>query len=125
MDAADVAALVQERGGYATADETRTAISEVLNVLGSRDLGGEAKQLAPQLPDGVGELLLGEGEPEEHFGAGEFIHRTQKNLNISTEQAEHPAQAVLSTVTDAVTEGERVSFVNALPHDLSGYTRWS
>ncbi|MGO1524288.1 MAG: DUF2267 domain-containing protein [Nesterenkonia sp.] len=125
MDTADITALAQERGGFASADETRTAISEVLNVLGSRDLGGEAKALAAQLPDGVGELLLGEGEPDEHFGAEEFIDRIQKNLSISKDQAEHTARAVLSTVTDAVSEGERVSFVNALPADLSGYTRWT
>lgn len=125
MDTDQVTELIRERGGFASAEETRTVISEVLNVLGSRDLGGEAENVAAQLPRGMSELLVGEGEPTGKFGAEEFIARVQKNLEISQEQAEHATRAVLSSVTDAVTEGERAQFVAALPNDLSGYTRWS
>ena len=125
METDEVTELIRERGGFDSAEQTRTAISEVLNVLGTRDLGGETENLAAQLPRGMGELLVGHGEPAEQFGAEEFIARIQKNLEITEEQAEHAARAVLSSVTDAVTEGERAKFVNALPNDISGYTRWS
>ena len=125
MDTDQVTELIRERGGFTSAEETRTTISEVLNVLGSRDLGGEAENVAAQLPQGMSELLVGEGEPAEQFGAEEFIARIQKNLDITEEHAENAARAVLSSVTDAVTEGERAQFVNALPQDLTPYTRWS
>lgn len=125
MDTDKVTEMIRERGAFASAEETRTVISEVLNVLGSRDLGGETENLAAQLPRGMGELLLAHGEPGEHFGAEEFITRIQRNLEIPHDQAEGAARAVLSSVTEAVSEGERAQFVNALPQDFTPYTRWS
>lgn len=125
MDTDEVTQLIRERGGFSSAEETRTAVSEVLNVLGSRDLGGEAENLAAQLPQGMGELLVAQGEPAEKFGAEEFFRRVRTNLDISEEQAQHTVRAVLSSVADAVTEGERAKFINSLPNDLSDYALWT
>lgn len=125
VDTAEITELVRQRGRFASAEQTRMVIGTVLSVLGSADLGGEAKNLAAQLPKGFAELLGEKPGQGEQFGAEEFITGIQQRLEITGEQAEVAARAVLSSVTDAVSEGERASFVNALPKDLSGYTRWT
>lgn len=125
MQTEEISDLVRQRGTFNSAEEARKATAEVLTVLASRDLGGEAKNLAAQLPPEFGDLLRQEGQQAETFGADEFLKRLQDKLNQTEEDAEKTARAVLSSVTDAVNPDERASFVNALPQDLSGYARWS
>lgn len=117
--------LVRQRGQLDSEESTRGAIKAVLTVLASRDLKGEADNLAAQLPSGIGEYLQAPDEKLEEFDAQEFLTRVQKQLDSDEQQARLATHAVLSAVTDAVSEGEQISFLNALPNDLSGYARWS
>lgn len=124
MDAQEFTDLVRRRGEYDTEDTTRDAIEAVLTVLATRDLHGEAANLAAQLPSGIAEHLSAPDEKPEEFDAAEFIAKVQKRLDSNEQQARLATQAVLSAMTDAVSDGEQISFMNALPNDLSGYARW-
>lgn len=125
MNTDDVTDLVRRRGEYSSEDEARRVTTEVLTVLGSRDLGGEAARLAAQLPSGFAELLTDPGEDAGRFGEDEFIERLRGRLDQTADQARDAAHAVLSSIAEAVSEGERTDFMAALPADLSGYARWS
>src|SRR5699024_3419452 len=74
-----------------------------------------------QLPDGIGELLLAEERAVERFDSEEFLHRIQQRLGGSAADAELATRAVMSTIVDAVSDGEKVAFVNQLPLGYSQF----
>lgn len=124
MNTDELTDLIRQRGEYDSAESARGAMEAVLTVLAARHTDGEAAKLGAQLPSGIGEHLKApEAKPEE-FDAEEFLARVQKHLDSSEQAAQLATHAVLSSVTDAVSEGEQISFMNALPNDLSGYARW-
>ena len=125
MNTDELTDLIRQRGKYDTAETTRGAIEAVLTVLATRHMDGEAAKLAAQLPSGIGEYLREPEEKPEEFDAEEFLARVQKQLDSNDQQAQTATHAVLSAVTEVVSEGEQISFMNALPNDLSGYARWN
>lgn len=125
MNTTELTELVRQRGGYDSAETTAPVVEAVLTVLGSRTMDGEAANLAAQLPGDFGRFITSGSEKAEEFGADEFIKKVQERLNISETQAQLATHAVLSAMTEAVTPGEQVSFMNALPNDLSSYARWN
>lgn len=112
---------VQNRAGLAGRDEAARTCQAVLGVFGQLKVGGELKDAASQLPKDIDQMLVRAAEPEK-FDAGEFISRIQTQLDISKGEAETAATAVLSTLSTAVTEGERVELVKQLPSDFTGFT---
>ena len=125
METNELTELRRQRGEYDNAETTRGAIEAVLTVLASRDMDGEVAKLAAQLPSGIGEYLRAPHEKPEEFDADEFLSRVQKHLDSTEQQAQLATHAVLSVVTEAVSDGEQISFMNALPNDLSSYARWN
>lgn len=125
MNTDELTERIRQRGDYESTEATRPIIEAVLSVLGTRAMDGEAAALAAQLPRGFSEYIENPAEKPEEFAADEFLSRVQDRLGGTEQEAQLATKAVLSSLADAVTEGEQVSFLNALPNDLSGYARWN
>jgi uncharacterized protein (DUF2267 family) len=115
---------VQERGGFDTRDHAEGATRATLAVLGQRLAGGEPSDLAAQLPDGLAELARYDG-PAESFDTAEFYRRVaeREGTGCTPGQAREHAMAVMSTVVDQITEGERQDLASQLPADYGELLR--
>lgn len=111
-------AVVRERGEYADNDEAQRVTEIVLALLGERLAGGEAKDLASQLPGELQPVLLRASGGGEGYGVEEFLRRAAERLDATPETALWDASAVLSTVADAVSGGE---LNNVLTQLQAGY----
>ena len=109
---------VQERGGFDTREHAERA---TLAVLGQGLAGGEPSDLAAQLP---GELARYDG-PAESFDTAEFYRRVaeREGAGCAPGRAREHAMAVMSTVVDQVTEGERQDLASQLPADYGELLR--
>lgn len=107
-------AKVRDRGNYESAAEAERVTNTVLGLLGRRLAGGEAKDLAAQLPPEVQQPLLvepsegsaGGASGGQGFGVEEFLARAASELDATTETAKWDVSAVLTTVAEAITGGE-------------------
>lgn len=112
-------ARVRERGKHRDQAEAMQITEAVLDVLSSRITGGEAKDLASQLPEPIDRPLLDRStEAAESFGVTEFLARVAERTRVQTRTAEWDASAVLSTVAESVSGGEFNQLLTQLP---SGY----
>ena len=96
---------VANRAGLPRRD-AETLTHAALRVLAERISGGEARDLAAQLP---GELKADLEPPQENaqsFDANEFARRMAERSGLSAAEAEAALVAVLTTVRAAVTPGE-------------------
>lgn len=125
MRTEEINALIQERAALPTPDSAYRAAGAVLTELGRREIGGEGLDVAAQLPEEYKNALSGPGGELETFTEEEFLHRVGSALELNTEEARRVAHAVVSSVTDAVSSGERASFAKALPREFSAYARWN
>jgi uncharacterized protein (DUF2267 family) len=107
---------VAERAG-AEPDEATVFTSATLTTLAERISGGEARDLAAQLPETAKDPLCSTGEPAEAFGADEFVRRVGDRAHVEPDRAEDVARAVLITVREAVTPGEFDDVTSQLPQD--------
>ncbi|MFC0505549.1 DUF2267 domain-containing protein [Micromonospora costi] len=111
-------AAVRQRGEYGSAAEAEAVIRAVLGVLAARLTPDEAHDLASQLPEGIAEILEEQSEPTLRLTVQEFLQRIAAGTGATTRTAEWDAGAVLSTVADAITDGEFNDLITQLP---SGY----
>jgi uncharacterized protein (DUF2267 family) len=88
-----------------------------LRTLGDRISGGEARDLAAQLPKPLKEDLETVPENAEPFGVDEFIRRVSERGQVAPEEARSGAVAVLTTVREAVTPGEFDDVLSQLPQE--------
>lgn len=110
--------LVQNRARLASTGEAAKATRATLDILGERLFGGEAKDLAAQLPQEVGQYLTDGGESES-FGLEEFYGRVAKKEGVDYPVAVHHARAVLSVVREAVSAGEMDDVREQLPDEYN------
>lgn len=108
-------ARIGERGEYAEHTEAERVARGILTVLGERLDGGEAKDLAAQLPADLQDVLLTAPQPPTSLGPEDFLTRVAAVLGTSPETARWDASAVLSTVADAVSDGELNDVLSQLP----------
>jgi uncharacterized protein (DUF2267 family) len=87
-------------------DQAEQLAHATLRTLADRISGGEAKDLAAQLPQPLKDDLHKDREPAEGFDVDEFIRRVSERAHVDPQTAELGAQAVLTTVRQAVTPGE-------------------
>lgn len=109
---------VQNRARLATSGEAVRATRATLEVLGQRLFGGEAKDLAAQLPREVAHYLAAESGSES-FGLQEFFRRVSQREEVELPDAVHHARAVISVVRDSVTEGEMQDVLAQLPEEYT------
>lgn len=126
MQMTEMIDVVQARAGIdsnETANETLIAVAETLS---ERDLDGAQENFAAQLPEELGSVVKkGEKKDREKFDAEEFVSRVGERLGTSQRDTQARTHAALSTMVEAVTEGEQLDLLNALPTDFTPYAVWN
>jgi uncharacterized protein (DUF2267 family) len=89
-----------------------------LATLAERISGGEARDLAAQLPLPLQNALLPASEEAEGFSFEEFVRRTAERAGTDPLVAETAVDAVLAILRDAVTPGEFDDVLSQLPQDF-------
>ena len=98
------------------------AVKATLTVLGQRLEGGEAKDLASQLPGGLADALPNEGGGER-FDVDTFYQRIaeQEGEGVTVAQARQHARAIAKGLETALTDGEWQNFTSQLPKDFQDF----
>jgi uncharacterized protein (DUF2267 family) len=109
---------VQERIGLAESDEARRAITATFSTLCERISGGEASDLADQLPQELKEPLQRAGEDAEEFSLEEFLRRVGEREGVNTDAAREHVSAVMTVLREAVTGGELDDIRAQLPQEF-------
>jgi len=109
---------VQNRARLGTSGEAVRATRATLEVLGQRLFGGEAKDLAAQLPREIAHYLTSD-RGSESFGLQDFFRRVSEREQVELPDAIHHARAVISVVRDSVTEGELQDVLAQLPEEYN------
>jgi uncharacterized protein (DUF2267 family) len=103
-------------------DRAGVLIQATLQTLAERITGGEADDLAAQLPKQMKEWLTRTDEPAESFGLDEFIRRVSERAQVAPGEAGDAARAVFRTLREAVTGGEFDDMMSQLPDEFSELT---
>jgi uncharacterized protein (DUF2267 family) len=107
---------VEERAGLGE-EQARRAIDAVLETFGERIAGGEAEDLAVQLPPVAAEPLRRPGGDPQAIPADEFVRRIAEREGVPEIVAREHARAVLTTVRESVTVDEWRDTVAELPRE--------
>jgi uncharacterized protein (DUF2267 family) len=99
-------------------DKAEQVERATLRTLADRITGGEAQDLASQLPARLKDALRPAHEEAEPFDLDEFIRRVAERGDVSPDEARTATAAVLTTVRDAVTPGEFDDVLSQLPKDF-------
>ncbi|MHA0287621.1 DUF2267 domain-containing protein [Mycobacterium sp. C3-094] len=89
-----------------------------LATLADRISGGEAQDLAAQLPAPLQSALVSTQENAQAFSFEEFVERVAKSADIDRDVAERGVDAVFVTLREAVTPGEFDDVLSQLPSDF-------
>ncbi|HEY0318075.1 MAG TPA: DUF2267 domain-containing protein [Solirubrobacterales bacterium] len=108
---------VEQLAGVGRDTATRAA-QATLSVLGERIAGGEARDLAAQLPPEPASWIASTGNPQR-FDADGFVRRVAKREGVDVETAERHARAVLEALRREVTPDEFEDMVAELPKDYA------
>lgn len=109
---------VQHRARLGSTGEAIQAARATLGTLAERLAGGEAKDLASQLPKEIASYLQQPQKSNGRFSLDEFFHRVSEREHVPVPKAMFHSRAVLSVVTDAVSAGEMQDVRSQLPHDF-------
>jgi uncharacterized protein (DUF2267 family) len=101
-----------------THDRAEALTAATLGTLAERITGGEAKDLAAQLPTELQEPLAGVREAAEAFSFDEFQHRVRARARLDDGEAiADGVRAVFAILGLAVTSGELDDVVSHLPRE--------
>jgi uncharacterized protein (DUF2267 family) len=106
------------RNAELSQEDAATLTGATLATLAERISGGEAQDLAAQLPAPLQTALISAHENAEAFSFKEFVERTAERAGTDTDVAEVAVAAVLATLRDAVTPGEFDDVLSQLPADF-------
>ena len=116
MDYATFTRTAAQRAGVP--EETAERLEHAtLRTLADRISGGEAQDLAAQLPGPLQDDLRLPREDAEAFGVDEFVRRVAERGHVDPGVARTGAAAVLITVREAVTPGEFDDVLSQLPQE--------
>jgi uncharacterized protein (DUF2267 family) len=116
MDYQTFTRTAAERAGLPE-DTVERVERATLRTLADRITGGEADDLASQLPAGLKESLRPPQEDAEAFGVEEFLRRVAERGDVARDEARTGAVAVLTTVREAVSPGEFDDILSQLPQE--------
>lgn len=88
-----------------------------LETLSERLSGGEALDLAAQLPKALHAPLRPRFEAAESFGVDEFVRRVSARAGVDEGQARNGTRTVLATLRQATTAGEFQDVMSQLPKE--------
>lgn len=98
---------IQSVAQLSSREEADRATRATLETLAERLVGDEAKDLASQLPQEIGEYLHGrEGQNGQAFSLQEFYQRVSDKEDADPITAASHARAVFAVLNTAVTPGE-------------------
>lgn len=96
------------------------ATRATFETLAERLAGGEAKDLASQLPQGIAEYLQGPlAGAGEHFSLDDFYWRVSQREAVDLPKAIFHAQAVIAVLSEAVSKGEMDDVRAQLPAEFT------
>ena len=95
------------------------AITATLQTLSERLTGGEATDLAAQLPEELKAPLQRSAEEAEGFSLEEFYGRVAEREGVDIETARNDASAVMSVLRLAVTPGQLDDLMAQLPSEFN------
>jgi uncharacterized protein (DUF2267 family) len=101
MDYHQFMGQVQHRARLATFEQAVKATRATLETLRERLYGGEAANLASQLPEEIGLYLLG-GDTTESFDLDEFFSRVSIREGVDVPEAVFHSRVVFQVMTEAV-----------------------
>lgn len=107
---------VQHRARLASLEEATRATRATLETLGERLYGGEAGNLAAQLPEEIG-LYLRRGGGGESFDLDEFFGRVSLREGTDLPAAVFHARAVMDVLKEAVSPGLLRKVLDQLPEE--------
>jgi uncharacterized protein (DUF2267 family) len=110
-------AQVAQNAGLSEEDAARLTRA-TLATLAERITGGEAQDLAAQLPLPLQNALISAHENAEAFSYQEFVERTAERAGTDPDVAEVAIAAVFVTLRDAVTPGEFDDVLSQLPAEF-------
>ncbi len=112
-------AQVQRRADLSSRDEADRAVRATLETLAERLAGGEAKDLASQLPPEIAvyleQPLAGAGE---HYSLDEFFQRVSEREGVALPDATFHARVVIGLLSEVVTMGEIENVRSQLPAEF-------
>ncbi|SCL31670.1 Uncharacterized conserved protein, DUF2267 family [Micromonospora rhizosphaerae] len=89
-----------------------------LQTLAERISGGQARDLASQLPEELRGCVAKRTENAEPFGLADFLERVQARAGVDLQSATDGARAVLDTLRESISAKEYGDFVDQLPKDF-------
>ncbi|RIV41588.1 DUF2267 domain-containing protein [Micromonospora radicis] len=99
--------------------EQATAIARAtLTTLAERIDGGQARDLADQLPEGLRAYTFAPHEDAESFGLDVFVQRVGGRADVDPEAAQAGIRAVMDTIRAAVAAAEYDDVIAHLPAEL-------
>jgi uncharacterized protein (DUF2267 family) len=99
------------------------AITATLEALNERISGGEARDLAAQLPQEIQPALRPKAEEAEGFSLEEFYRRVAEREGVDIETARIDASTVMRVLREAVTPGELDDVMAQLSEDFNTLLR--
>jgi uncharacterized protein (DUF2267 family) len=122
MQEHEFVAAVKESLGLPDNQAAERAVKATLTVLGQRLQGGEAKDLASQLPGSLADALPSEGAGER-FDVDTFYQRIaeQEGEGVTVAQARQHARAIAKGLETALTDGEWQNFTSQLSQDYQDF----
>lgn len=116
MNCSEFVDAAARRAGVSS-EQAHVLTRATLQTLAERISGGEARDVAAQLPPELRDYLHKEQEFPEPFGLGQFIRRVSDRAAVNTAQGSAGVRAVLATVREAVTTDEFEDVVSQLPKE--------
>ncbi|MGR6319820.1 DUF2809 domain-containing protein [Micromonospora soli] len=113
--------LVAKRTGMSTEEATAVARA-TLTTLAERIDGGEARDLADQLPEGLRAYAFGPGETAERFGLDVFVERVSGRADVDVDQAKDGVTAVFDVLREALSPAGYEQAVSQLPGEFAEVT---
>ena len=102
-----------------TQPAAENAINAVLETLSECLTGGEANDLASQLPSELQAPLQHSDEEAEQFSLEEFYRRVAEREGVDVDTARNDASAVMTVLGMALTPGELDDVMEQLPAELN------
>ncbi len=111
---------VQQRGRFTSKIDAIRSIRATLQTLSERLAGGEAKDLASQLPQEIGSYLYWNlGLPPERMALEDFFQRVALRESADMSQAIYHARVVMEVLQEAVSPGEIKDVRGQLPPEYA------
>jgi uncharacterized protein (DUF2267 family) len=117
MDRAEFIDSVARRSGTPPA-QAETLTRATLQTLAERLSGGEARDVAGQLPREFRDDLCDAPEPADRFGFAEFIQRVSTRAGVDISGADRSVLAVFKTICTDVTSDEFDDIMAQLPEEF-------